>query len=526
MPDPPNQEAPKMGNQELGVWLKGPEQKIEPESRKNGFSILPERVHDDFSDDAKDGREVRANFSNIPLNKATLDDKSPKEAVKAALEHFQAHTHMGQVLKRRTPYFSVADVVEPEKEKTVYTAIFDTGTKDFKTNLAFTSTYFHSHRTSFGIILGCTEEDIKNATTLLRECRRSHNHQLRLPAVFFELQQQRLAGIRKEHTTKALQLQANFEDVRDYKNGQKPFEFGYRPWSITDCTKALTELCTDSNVMAEEIKIALRQLNKLKRHAKGLAEREREPKETPDAKTKKLTWDNTHCFIDLFDEISDDLELVSGAVAVNAQTATTTADEMIRSISKQDTRWSMGFAGVSMAYLPITALAKIFALPVFDFKANWRGTDNQPANWSESSGGDTAASASPSSPPPLPVTSIYFTYWISTSIALTWFTIEVWWILSSETEHWRWDRIWLLRLLAGAIELIIELPSWVFNKFSGIRTWVSEKVGEIWTWVFTWVVKCRSFLEDHREKRRKSESTNGVSGESSGGVQSGQMGPV
>ncbi|RSL63288.1 hypothetical protein CEP53_004471 [Fusarium sp. AF-6] len=55
-----------------------------------------------------------------------------------------------------------------------------------------------------------------------------------------------------------------------------------------------------------------------------------------------------------------------------------------------------------MAYLPITALATIFALPVFDFKARWRDMYNQPANWSESSGDDSTDSGSPSpSSPPL-----------------------------------------------------------------------------------------------------------------------------
>lgn len=201
--------------------------------------------------------------------------------------------------------------------------------EDFKENLAFTSTYFHSNDTSFGIILGCTQKDVEKATTLLRECGSSRNHQLLLPAVFLELQRERLANIRKEHATKALQLQDNFEDVRYYKNGRKAFKFGYQPWSIAECTKGLSELSTDSIVIAEDIKIALRQLSKLKRHAKELAEREEKLKEIPDAKKKKLTWDNTHCFIDLFDDIGDDLELVSGVIAVNAKAATTTAEEVM-----------------------------------------------------------------------------------------------------------------------------------------------------------------------------------------------------
>jgi len=126
---------------------------------------------------------------------------------------------------------------------------------------------------------------------------------------------------------------------------------------------------------------------------------------------------------------------------------------MIRTSLKQDTRWSMGLAFVAMTYLPITALAvgsseilklhilltdancvqTIFAMPVFDFKASWRNMDNHPANWSESS--DSPASASPPSSPP--IMSIYFTYWISTSIVLTWLTIEGWWFFSSEVEEWR-----------------------------------------------------------------------------------------
>lgn len=218
-------------------------------------------------------------------------------------------------------------------EKTVYTAIFDTGMEDFKANLAFTSTYFHSDRTSFGIILGCTEGDVKKATTLLKECRSSRNHQLLLPAVFLELQRERLANIRKKHTTKALELQGNFEEARDHKSGLKPFKFGNRPMNIAESTIGLPGFCTDSNVMAEDMKIASRQLSRLKRHAEELAESQANEleklEETHDAEDKKLTWDNTRCFLDLFNEIDDDVELVSGAVTLNTKAATMMADEVM-----------------------------------------------------------------------------------------------------------------------------------------------------------------------------------------------------
>lgn len=133
--------------------------------------------------------------------------------------------------------------------------------------------------------------------------------------------------------------------------------------------------------------------------------------------------------------------------------------------------------------------------------------DNQPANWSESS--DSPASASPSSSQP--IMSIYFTYWISTSIVLTWLTIEVWWFMCSEIEHWRWDRHLSLRLLAQAAEQLNEIRLWA---------------GESWIQVVTWIVKSRSPLEYFREKRRKSQSRKGVNGGSGGGVQSRQTSQV
>lgn len=305
--------------------------------------------------------EVRADFFNIPFKTTTSNANSrpegshEKDNINTILERFCVHTHISQVLRRKTPYFSVAaDMTDSKKgkitslirsyislmnapvpkgaEKTVYTAVFDTGITNFKENLAFTSTYFHPYRTSFGVILGCTEEDVKKATNLLRECGGSWNHRLLLPAVFLDLQRQRLERIRKRHTTRALELQDNFEDVRDYKNGRTPFKFGYHPWTIAECTKSLSELCADSNTMAEDTKIALRQLSRLKRHAEQLAEsRDEEPAQSQDEELKKLNklaLDNTRCFLDLFDEISDDIERVSGAVTLNTKAATMTAEEV------------------------------------------------------------------------------------------------------------------------------------------------------------------------------------------------------
>ncbi|RSL63285.1 hypothetical protein CEP53_004472 [Fusarium sp. AF-6] len=245
--------------------------------------------------------------------------------------------------------------------KTVYTAIFDTGMEGFKENLTFTSTYFPSKKTSFGIMLGCTEKDIKNATALLEKCGSSQNHQLLLPTIFFELQRQHLEDIRKSYTNKTLVIQGNFEELRDYKNGQKPFEFRYQPPKVSECTRMLSRLCSDSNVMAEDLRIASRQLDRLKRHARELEGRQdkelkkpKKGKESPGAEPSKSSesssdepptdkpptdkpptdkqmrsaLDNTRCFLDLFNEIAEGVELVSGAVTVNAKAATVTADEV------------------------------------------------------------------------------------------------------------------------------------------------------------------------------------------------------
>ncbi|RMJ13906.1 hypothetical protein CDV36_006436 [Fusarium kuroshium] len=147
-----------------------------------------------------------------------------------------------------------------------------------------------------------------------------------------------------------------------------------------------------------------------------------------------------------------------------------------------------------MAYLPITALATIFALPVFDFKARWRDMYNQPANWSESSGDDNPDTGSPSSSSP-PIMSIYFTYWISTSLVLTWLTIECWWVLSSEVEEWRWDRFLSLRQLARTAERLDELWSWVSKTAGKLWLWVSKRVGETRSWFVLCKVKFHSWWQ-------------------------------
>ncbi|RSL83757.1 hypothetical protein CEP52_016626 [Fusarium oligoseptatum] len=361
---------------------------IELQSHQDGFRLLlcgrPESANS------------RANFFNIPVKKNISKDASHRgdptardDPAKGAhkeydirdiLKRFPAHVHMGQVIKTTypllfsggnaqidqrqdtfsdsfIPYLNLIVALFPtDPRRIVYTAIFDTGLEGFKENLAFTSTYFPSNKTSFGIILGCTEQDVRKATALLDECGSSRNHQLLLPAVFFELQRHRLKDIRKSHTKDAIELQDNFEELRDFKNGRRAFEFRYQPLAVSECANRLSKLCTDSNVMAEDLRIASRQLNTLKRHAENLAEiqdkelkKPKKVKESPGAEPSnnnessndkplsvepptdeqmKSALDNTRCFLDLFNEIAEDVELVSGAVTVNAKAATVTADEV------------------------------------------------------------------------------------------------------------------------------------------------------------------------------------------------------
>ncbi|RSM15725.1 hypothetical protein CDV31_004824 [Fusarium ambrosium] len=520
----PKANEPKFKNEELVEWLRGLKetelQETEPKSYRDGFRLLmcgrPESADSSvkFSDlpftinisrdccpqdpPAQDPPAQGTPAQGTPVQNPPTQGTRKEYHRDDVLKLFCVHAHVGQVMKRRTPYFSVVDMSKGKiplliHPYTVYTAIFDTGLEGFKANLAFTSTYFPSDKTSVGIILGCTEQDVKKATTLLNECGSSRNHQLLLPAVFFELQRQRLASIRKSQTKNTIELQGNLEEIWYYQNGQKPL--GYRLLAVSECAKDLFKLRADSIVMAEDLRIASRQLNRLKRHAEELAEtranelerlNKNPNEESPGDGEMESTSDNTHCFLDLLDEIAEDIVLFSGDVTINSNTATAAADEMTRISAKQDARSSMGLAFVAMAYLPITALATIFAMPVFDFKASWRDMDNQPSNWSESSGSDGPNSDSPSSSSP-PVMSIYFTYWLVASLVLTLLTIESWWILSSDVRGWGWDRSLSLR---QTVEWLKEI--WF---------WVSERFYEIQSWFVLWEVIFRSWWQYHVKKQ-------------------------
>ncbi|RSL47389.1 hypothetical protein CEP54_013435 [Fusarium duplospermum] len=364
---PQTGEPQSMQDQDLVEWLRDRE---EPESKETKHpDTVPQEIKPDETElrSHKDGfrlllcgrsesTDSRANFFNIPFNSKDASSRDPqtqdspaqgarkKYDLQDVLKRFPVHVHMGQVIQRHTPYFSVVDIPAPTKgkipfltrsylnlivaflpeatRKIIYTAIFDTGLEGFKTNLAFTSTYFPSNKTSFGIILGCTEQDIKNATTLLNKCGSSRNHQLLLPAVFLRLQRQRLAGIRKSHTKYSIELQDNIEEILAYRSGQQPYEFGVRPSKISDCASNLSKLCTNGHVMVADLKIASRQLNRLKRHAEEL-----EKKNTGD-KNMEMSSKNTRCFLDLFDEIAEDIEYVSGVISINVKATTTTANEV------------------------------------------------------------------------------------------------------------------------------------------------------------------------------------------------------
>ncbi|KAH7333217.1 hypothetical protein BKA65DRAFT_41432 [Rhexocercosporidium sp. MPI-PUGE-AT-0058] len=319
---------------------------------------------------------------------------------------------------------------------------------------AFASTHIDRAHLTLAVMIGCSVKQINRVRNLLEGAELAIQHPLLMLGICAELQLDRLKKLVEDKVTECLETTRLLEATRQ----------GGITWVLINKVRA----CRDGSKRAEEeVNATKRQLAKAlpsdfassvertENHESndGNSNKKRRGSihsdiNAPSASTSKPELDKedelptnfTAMFSERFADIFAQFDGLVAECRISVEEMSFAADIIRSELARQEAKMSTVIAFVAMLYLPMTTIATIFAMPVFQFPNDWK-------NWryqSVHTGGSSRSNSTTNNSPDLPVLSGYFWIYAGISIAFTLFTIEGWWRFTSrEIERRRgvhWSR--------------------------------------------------------------------------------------
>ncbi|KAK0615663.1 hypothetical protein B0T17DRAFT_510246 [Bombardia bombarda] len=137
-----------------------------------------------------------------------------------------------------------------------------------------------------------------------------------------------------------------------------------------------------------------------------------------------------------FEELGEESDEMIANRDASVKNVTFTRDLVLGEMSLEEASQSKHQAKVgafigpaALLYLPMTTVATVFAMPIFDFKANWWDLHFNPANSSDTTLNSIGSDSGPMQGPPPPIISGYFWIYLGISGFLTIATLS-WWFLA------------------------------------------------------------------------------------------------
>ncbi|KAL8372533.1 hypothetical protein RB595_002050 [Gaeumannomyces hyphopodioides] len=242
----------------------------------------------------------------------------------------------------------------------------------------------HHRGLSVGVVFGCTPADAAVARRFLKSS--PATHPAVLPAVYAEICRQRLY----KFVRKCLRISSN---------AVRALEAEAATGSIhADLTSNVRSNRFNAMFFEHEMRKAKNQLSKIADPGPFRARFDE-----IDAEYDSLITD---CAI-YRDDMSFSIDVVRAALAITEARA-----------SGRESKVHTVLAFVAMLYLPMTAVATIFSMPIFAFQNDWR---------------DLRFAAAPDTGP---VVSGYFWVFLAVALTATLLTIEGWWRFTGRQSHW------------------------------------------------------------------------------------------
>ncbi|KAI1132181.1 hypothetical protein F5Y10DRAFT_231735 [Nemania abortiva] len=389
--------------EETSDWLKN-------DSPKNGYCILfiPRAVGPYFQP---------AYFTSVPISDANW---------KVILDLFFVPKFYKEKVDRNLPsVISVARSLqevgdqEPQELQMSIGTTAVTATQGF----AFASTYFKSRRFTSAIIVGCADDRIKEVEDLGFQAWRQQS--LLMLGIFAEIQLKRLEALVDERKTEQDALKESLDDESKSSKEQK---FG---WLLVERVLGLRDNLQSAQQELETIKLQLDHVRK--RHApdpepNGNSETVNADGNDEEEKTyRENTSEFTQLFSDRLHDISNRLNGLSAECKLSTDSISYWTELIRNELTREEahraaknTKIGTFVGSVALAYLPLTAVATIMAMPIFGWANDWKNLRFHSVRANNQSNG-TAAGSGPARAVGigLPVVSGYL--WIYISLAFTLF---------------------------------------------------------------------------------------------------------
>lgn len=335
------------------------------------------------------------------------------------IDLFNIHRTIVRTIRREITYFSCAPCLNEDRDgmdSFVYTARMSS---EWPHDIALSSTYLVQRRLSLSVFYGCNAVQAQNIETRVRNAGQSVNHPMLAPGIFIELDRDRLVG--------------QVEKVTDlYMSSTEELDRGVRipqtSISLGDSHDQLSYLYNDSMQLVKGIGKVKRQISDMYRHtydinkALRLAKDRRRPH-------RRSSLDHIPCprlgacpissqtgtqicqhLLEIeaeYNEKLDQCHMIPQGLTFATKMAADYANIRISIGSRQENAQMRSIALVTMFYLPLTSVASIFSMGVF--------------NWNVTAGKS--------------VLTFYFWVYIAIGGGLTVVTVGLWWFLTQTRQR-------------------------------------------------------------------------------------------
>lgn len=415
---------------------------------------------------------VPADFTDLPITSSLWD-----QIAKA----FYLHCHIVKTIKRKeTSIISIShkeSTMGSTQELRMHTAMVPPLWRD---SFALASTHFCENRLTLAVMFGCSSEQIGKVKNLLEGREDAVGTELLMLGICAELHLDRLRNLAFGWSKECYKSKDDLE-----KRNQQTLDW--------DLIKKVGVDRAETKKAEEEIKATKRQLYK----ALPSVMRTRLSKDDNATEIghnlKGSLLDNPtelpELFLERFADIFAQFEGLVATCWVSVEELSFTADAVKNELARQVTETgteaaqsgnklaqaSSVIATVAMLYLPVTAVAAIFTMPVFQFSNDWRNWKYQQVDNGDSSGTNSAK---------LPVFSGYFWIYLGISAAVMLCTIEAWWQFNSGDVERLMDKFWTTHLIAITLRGIKKLSIylWVTIPPTVVQGWQSMSRNIITHW--------------------------------------------
>ncbi|KAL2186976.1 hypothetical protein L209DRAFT_752796 [Thermothelomyces heterothallicus CBS 203.75] len=375
---------------------------------------------------------LRVGWNNASVIPRTLFSLPlPAPAWQRVTECFYLHDAIRNAIKRSNTSPSSTYLVKKAGQEVVemYTAATS---RTWPNNLAIASTHFRESKLTVGVIFGCTDKQMDRVEELLQHSPEVKAHPLLMVGLFAELTRDRVTEIVRNAVADC--------DIATMKlglNGKTRPE-ARRSFELS---RELRNCRLNTKKAEEELRSAQGQLHKMMHQIEEWVNRTR-----GSAQGQTLGWlgddftTSTMRYKDRFEEISIEFEALMARCRMTFDDMTYSEELFTSELlghdaesARHQAKASTVIAFVAMLYLPITTVATIFAMPVFDFSNDWRDvrfreTGSEPAE-------STSEPKSQGMEKSKPVLSFYFWIYLIISVSLTAVTVFGWWRYTRTIKH-------------------------------------------------------------------------------------------